>query len=299
VEDLRAFLSTLTDAGNLPDKEDAAADARDQAQDLAFDAMEAASAAQARKLAKRALALDPDCVDALVVLNSLDARTPAKAIEGLKRAVAAGERALGGKFTKDNKGHFWLIIETRPYMRALEELANMLRGQGRHSEAIETYEKMLDLNPNDNQGVRDPLLGLYLATGNLTGAGKLLKRYKDDAMANFSWARVLERFLSSDRTGAATALKAARKGNRFVELYMSGKKAAPKKLPEMYSPGSEEEAILCVDMLASAWAAHPEAVLWLATQVQEEELQAKILKMTPSDKKATPSGTSRKKKTTS
>jgi len=297
MDDLRAFLGTLTDAGNFPDQEDVAMEAKDEAQELAFDAMEAASPAQARKLAKRALAKDPDCVDALVLLNSLDARTPAEAIEGLQKAVAAGERALGGKFTKDNKGHFWLILETRPYMRALGELANMLRGEGRHAEAIETYEKMLELNPNDNQGVRDPLLGLYLVTGNLVSAGKLLKRYNEDSLANFAWARVLERFLSNDRKGAGAALKAARTGNRFVELYMSGKKAVPRNLPEMYSPGSEEEAILCVDMLASAWAAHPEAVLWLATQVQEEELQAKILKMTPSDKNPTSSATPRKKKT--
>lgn len=34
-------------------------------------------------------------------------------------------------------------------------------------EAIKHYEKMLALNPNDNQGVRDPLLGLHLATDNL------------------------------------------------------------------------------------------------------------------------------------
>lgn len=296
VEELREYFGALMNAANLPVPNDAAAEAREEAQELAFDAMEAETRAQARKLAKQALAKDPDCVDAMVLLNSLDARNPEEAIEGLRKAAAAGERALGGTFTKDNKGHFWLILETRPYMRALGELANVLRGQGRHKEAIETYEKMLELNPNDNQGVRDPLLGSYLAIGDLVSAGKLLKKYKDDGMANFAWARVLERFLSQDLKGASAALKTARAGNRFVELYMSGKKPVPKNLPEMYSLGSEDEAILCVDMLASAWAAHPEAVLWLATQVQKEELQAKILKMTPVGKGPAPSGTPRKRK---
>jgi tetratricopeptide (TPR) repeat protein len=281
VDDLRTFLATLNDAGKLPAAEDPKIAAQEEALELAFDAMVAPSPAAARKLASQALALDPDCVDALVLLNSLDARTPDEAIEGLKNAVAVGERSLGAKFTRDNKGHFWLILETRPYMRALGELANLLRSQGRHAEAIGIYEKMLELNPGDNQGVRYLLLGLYLVVGSLIGADKLLRKYKGDAGASVAWARVLERFLSGDKKAAATALKEARKGNKFVELYMAGKKNLPADLPDAYSPGSDEEAILCVDTLAAAWASHPEAVLWLATQVQKEEVKAKILKMKP------------------
>jgi len=298
VEDLRAFLATLTDAGKLPGTEDVRQAAREQAQELVFNAMEAASPVQARKLAKRALDKDPDCVDAMVLLNSLDARTPEQAIEGLQNAVAAGERSLGANFARDNKGQFWLIVETRPYMRALGELANMLRGQGRHAEAINIYEKILELNPNDNQDVRDSLLGLYLATGDFKSAGKILQKFQQDATANLAWARVLERFLSGDKQAAKRTLKIARNKNHFVELFMGGKKAVPRSLPLQYEPGSEDEAILCVDMLASAWAAHPEAVLWLATLVQEEEMQAKILKMTPPETSSEPaaSGVSRKRK---
>jgi hypothetical protein len=126
---------------------------------------------------------------------------------------------------------------------------------------------MLALNPNDNQGVRDPLLGLYLATRNLEGARRLLKEYEEDASANFAWARVLEPFLSKDLSRAAAALKIARKANRFVELYLSGLKSIPKEIPDMYSPGSEEEAVLVLDDLSLAWAEHKEALLWLTGQL--------------------------------
>jgi tetratricopeptide (TPR) repeat protein len=296
VSDLSAFLATLTDAGKLPAADDPKVAAQEEALQLAFDAMVAPSPAIARKLVKRALVLDPACIDALVLLNSLDARTPEKAIEGLKNAIAIGERSLGAKFTRDNKGHFWLILETRPYMRALAELANLLRSLGKHTEAIGTYEKMLELNPGDNQGVRYLLLGLYLVVGNLAGADRLLKTYKNDAGANVAWARVLERFLSGEKKAATAALKTARKENGFVELYMGGKKKLPAYLPDGFAPGSEEEAILCVDTLAAAWASHPEAVLWLATQVQKEEVKAKILKMQPAVG-AKPSGVPGKKKT--
>jgi hypothetical protein len=35
----------------------------------------------------------------------------------------------------------------------------------------------------------------------------------------------------------------------------------------MYSPGSEEEAALCVGYLTPAWAAHQEAIFWLLDQL--------------------------------
>ena len=85
--------------------------------------MEATSEAEARKLAKRALKLDPNCVDALVVMTDLDARSTQAIIAGLQNAVAAGERALGARFIKENTGHFWGLLDTRPYMRAMERLA--------------------------------------------------------------------------------------------------------------------------------------------------------------------------------
>jgi tetratricopeptide (TPR) repeat protein len=262
-DDLNALLDSLHGPSALDGLSDAEADARQEAQELAFDAMEAETEAQARKLAKRALSKDPDCVDALVVLAGIETDSPKQMIERLQMAVAAGERSLGSRFIKENQGYFWGLIETRPYMRAMERLADLKRGVGMNLDAIKHYEKMLALNPNDNQGVRDPLLGLYLATDNLEGARKLLKGYEKDSSANFAWARVLERLLSADRPGAAAALKIARKANRFVELYLSGQKGIPKEMPEMYSPGSDEEAVLVLDNMSLAWAEHKEAVFWL------------------------------------
>lgn len=275
--DLNALMASLAGPSAREGLSDAEANARDEAQQWAFEAMEATSEAQARKLAKRALRLDPDCLDALVVLADLDAHTQREMIEALQKAVAAGERSLGEKFIRENKGDFWLLLETRPYMRAMERLAALLRGEGIRLDAIGVYRRMLELNPNDNQGVRDPLLGLYLETGDLKGAREVLEEYKEDASANFAWARVLERFLSADQPGAAAALKIARKANRFVELYLSGQKGIPKEMPEMYSLGSDEEAVLVLDNMAPAWAEHKEALFWLMEQL----MAGALLKATP------------------
>ena len=157
-------------------------------------------------------------------------------------------------------------------MRAMELLAGLLRGEGISLDAIKVYERMLELNPNDNQGVRDPLLGLYLETGDLKGARELLEQFKEDASANFAWGRVLEKFLAGKSDEASAALKKARRTNRYVELYLTARKSLPKHPPEMYSPGSEEEAALCVGYLSRAWAVHKEALFWLLDQLAVDGL---------------------------
>jgi tetratricopeptide (TPR) repeat protein len=267
-EDLDALTTSLTGPSAHAGMSEPEADAKDEAQQIAFEAMDAATEAHARKLAKRALKIDPDCVDALVVMTDLDAHSTRDRIEGLQRAVAAGERSLGENFIRENKGHFWMLIETRPWMRALELLGASLALAGLRADALRVYEKMLELNPGDNQGVRDPLLSLYLTAGDLAGAGKLLQAY-DDVSANFAWGRVLERFLAGDLKGAERALKSALKANRHVALYLTGRMPLPDRMPEMYEMGSEEEAALCVVGLSAAWDAHKEAVFWLFDRCKE------------------------------
>jgi len=266
-EEVNAYLMAHSGKGFVDPVTGAKLTAKEKAQELAYDAMEAASVAKARKLAEKALALDANCVDALVVMTEIDARSPHEAIDGLQKAVAAGERSLGGaRFFRENKGHFWGLLETRPFMRAIEQLAGVLRSEGQLPEAIRIYERMLELNPNDNQGVRDLLLGLYLAVDDLASAAKLLKKYKEDTLANFSWGRVLERFLAGDETGARAALTKARRQNRFVEQYLSAQRRLPKEMPDSFTVGSDEEAALCVETLAPVLVQHKEAALWLRDQ---------------------------------
>jgi len=268
IEELNAYLASMAGPGLKQSLRDAAPlTPKEEAQELAFNALEAETEEQARKFAKRALAKDPDCVDALVVLSSVEATSPKQAIEGLQKAVAAGERSLGAEFFEDNKGHFWGLLETRPYMRARQQLAEMLRGVGCTVDAIAHYAAMLELNRGDNQGVRYPLLGAYLTVGDLESSRALLKDFEDDAMATFAWGYALERLLSGDLEDASAALKAARKRNRFVELYLTGQKAMPKGMPDSYMLGSEEEAIICVTNLGGAWPEQPEAAQWLVDQV--------------------------------
>jgi tetratricopeptide (TPR) repeat protein len=264
IEEANAFLGTLTGQGLARAMdEQPATDPAWRAQEIAYQAMEAHSPREAAALARQALEVDPDCVDALCTLAHLTSRSQAECVARLKEAVETGERALGKEFIEENRGKFWGVMRTRPYMRARFDLAMALIGGGETEEGIAHWEALLDLNPNDNQGVRDLLLPVYLMYDGLEAARRLLEKYAEEDTAMFNWGRTLERFLSGDLRAAARCLKRARAENRHVEKYLTGSRPAPKHLPDSYGWGDESEAAHCAFFLAVVWKLHPAAILWL------------------------------------
>ena len=102
-------------------------------------------------LARRAIAISRDCADAWSILGDRAPGTTA-ALPFYHEAVAAGERTLGAEYFGKEVGHFWGLVETRPYMRARYALADTLDADGQVDEAIVHYRELIRLNPGDNQG---------------------------------------------------------------------------------------------------------------------------------------------------
>ena len=237
------------------------------AQGLVYDAWEAADADEAFNLLSQAVELDPTNVDAWLGLMDFEPMEDEERIEMLRKLVAMGEKNLGTKVFKKDKGHFWGLLETRPYMRAKSQLALHLMELGRFEESIAAHDDMLELNPNDNQGVRYGLMACYLAVSRLDGTRRLFKQYDErNYSAVWDWAYVLERFLSGDLAGAENALKAARKQNPHAQAYFLERRKLPKSMPGSYSRGSRAEAIIAWDILRHAWKKHPDAHAWLRAQ---------------------------------
>ncbi|MBS1117455.1 MAG: hypothetical protein H6Q87_1839, partial [candidate division NC10 bacterium] len=233
----------------------------EQAQDLMYRAFDARGRRRIQ-IARKALELSPDCADAYVLLaeEAADADT---ALDLYRKAIAAGERAIGPDIMRDEVGHFWGIVATRPYMRAKMGLAHCLQKMNRIEEAIGEYQDLLRLNPNDNEGVRDVLLPLLLVAGRDADAGALLNAYAEDASAMWKYGWALWTFRQEgDSPAARERLGDAIKSNRHVPKYLTGKAEIPDLLPESYSLGSIDEAILCAAEFLDAWKATPGADRW-------------------------------------
>ncbi len=235
----------------------------EKAQDLMYWAFEGRGRRRTQ-LARKALELSADCADAYVVLAE-QASDPETARALYAQGVAAGERALGPQTFEEDAGHFWGMVQTRPYMRARFGLARCLEDLGHVDEAIGHYQEFLRLNPNDNQGVRDVLLPALLATGRDGEAGALLLQFEDDISAAWKYGWALWTFRrEGESQQAKERLREAVRVNRHVPKYLTGKVEWPGPLPESFAFGSEEEAVICADELGDAWRATPSAERWLA-----------------------------------
>jgi tetratricopeptide (TPR) repeat protein len=210
----------------------------------------------------RAVRLDPACLDARMLLAAIAGGPRDELIEEFQQILVTGETDLGKRFFQENNGGFWLLIETRPYMRARARLAELLQDAGRIDEAISHFEAMLQLNPNDNQGVRYTLMCCYLQRGKLEASRILFRRYNEET-ALWLWSRVLERYLATELPEAIDLLAKARKENRYFEEYLTKRRALPKDPPPYYSPGSISEAVVCIVTIGKAWTQYPEALMWL------------------------------------
>jgi tetratricopeptide (TPR) repeat protein len=236
--------------------------ALEQAQELAYDAMEATGRLKV-KLARRALALSEDCGDACIILAEATS-SPEEARDWYQRGVDAGARALGPERLAALAGEFWGHLETRPYMRARLGLAQILRELGQEDVALDHYRELLRLNPNDNQGVRYLLLPTLLEQGRDEEADRLIAEYEGDIQAMWPYAKALRTFrVHGDGDRARAALRTAVASNPLVARYLLAPEAIPPYAPPHFALGSTEEGAYVAEGLHAAFDTTLGALAWL------------------------------------
>jgi tetratricopeptide (TPR) repeat protein len=252
----------------------------EQAQDLIYQAWETPKRGERLRLAWQALDLSPDCADAYVLLAEEAPETVEQAKDLYRQGVEAGERALGPEAFREHAGHFWGLVETRPYMRAKEGLADCLWEMGERQAAVEHYQELLRLNPNDNQGIRYVLLSCLLQLGRTDEAEKHLARYEDEGTAAWLFSKAMLRFLRQGNSPEARqALREAQEANRHVAPYLLGQRQIPRDYPTSVEMGSRSEAVEYVALCQVVWANTPGALDWLAAQVRSRPTPAEQAKL--------------------
>jgi len=244
--------------------------ALDRAQDLICDAWEARGRARIA-LARKALEISPDCADAYVLLAE-NTGSLKRALELYAAGMEAGERAIGQSTFKTDVGHFWGLLETRPYMRARAGFARCLWATERRKEAIEHYRDMLRLNPNDNQGLRYLLAACLIELGCDEELADLLDAYEDDATAEWAYARFLLVFRKhGDSDESRRALADALETNPHAPIYLFGLEKLPRRLPDCVGFGDESEAVSYVANNLGGWMVNEDALEWLVRQLEASQ----------------------------
>jgi len=235
----------------------------EEACELAFQAMEAESTWDQVLLAADALDLDPANLDAERIRIEHSAEDAFEHAEQLASALeeyrlrVSDDDAVAEEFGSD--------VLSRPYLRTLAALGRTQRDAGDLEGAIQTFAEVLELNPRDPNAVAEGLLACHLEAGDHSAAREILDRDGSPiSPVLIGWARVLERYVADDLSGARIALAEARLRGRVVGSLLTGTRDVETEPPTSIA---EVEAFLCYASLLAAWDAHPDAVGWLIDQM--------------------------------
>ncbi len=268
VDQLNEFMKTMQ-GKSLDDLPESTTD-KGRSQDLVLQAYDE-TPAKGKKLIKQALELDPDNADAYNYLASGETNVD-KALALYKQAVEAGERALGEEFMKENKGHFWGLIETRPYMRAKAGVADCLYAKNRVNATIEVYREMIELNPNDNQGVRYLLATILLSKKDLSDYESFVKKYEGEDSALWHYNNALYHFKKMGKSAKSDGeLMKAYKFNPYVMEFMWGLKELPEEMPQYIGRGDENEAVAYIFDAIHTWGKTDGALNWMYEFLMERK----------------------------
>lgn len=259
-EELQTLLNRLV-GQEIPVRKKEDLTDEERAQDLILDAWELPPD-QGKEKALQALSLDSSCIEAYEYLGGIG-RDLDKAISYYETGIIIGRNRFGGEFMEENKGHFWGIFETRPFMRCLQNYADCLYMKEQVKECVSVLEELIELNPNDNQGVRDQL-GLYYLQLDKLGKFKALNNaYSEDMSAFHHFNLALFTYKSEGRTAKADdLLRVAISENKFVAPKLIQQKYTD-EFPDYYSYGDEREALYYTSYAKAIWWHTFGAIAWI------------------------------------
>lgn len=221
---------------------------REQSDDLLFEAYEEPIKTKAIKLAKQALELNPNNIDAENFIIKHEANTIKKLNkyeETLNKEKANLEKE--DFFNKENIGIFWGLMGTRPYMRTKHSYMLTLMELGRYTEAIKQGEELLKLCESDNLGIRYLIIGLYTVLEKFAEAEEIYNKYSDDSTFMLFPLSIMY-YKKGDYKKCKKLLKKIQENNEYLLDYLIGRKKFTKSKVEdieingTYSWGSEAEA---------------------------------------------------------
>lgn len=233
----------------------------EQAQELIYDAWEAGPEKRA-ELARKALALCPQCADAYLLMAEA-APAGDERVELCRMALKAGRETLNEEPAQATEDQ-WTRLEARPYLRARAGMARALWEIGRAREAINEYSVLMDLNPGDNLGLRYLVLPLLIEARRMSEALSLARRWGGEPSGEWTYNLALLLFQHEGSTPRATEmLRQALRANPAIPGYLMGLRSLPAHAPDTVSFGGDDEAVDYCHRAQGAWRSVTGALDWL------------------------------------
>jgi len=190
-----------------------------------YDYIDMAHAAKTKKEQienlNKALELEPDNIDAKIMLiyaENKDSMTHMKLLKEL--ADAEEDKMIKSGFMEENKGIFYGVIETRPFMRLLAKLRIQYISLSMLGAARKLSEHMIELCENDNLGCRYVLMAIYAYMCDEKAALKLWKKYHNAEDAQLLLSLSMLYYRMNDLEKAKDYLKSVQKVNKDTKKFI-------------------------------------------------------------------------------
>ena len=159
---------------------------------------------------ERILTVDPECIEALICRTGWNVDPEAR-IDQLEDIINTNERMIESTF-RGREIPWWSDHRTRPYMRAMEYLGNELIQAEYVDDALEIYAELLELNQNDNQGIRYQILGESLLHHKSTYWNKAYPLVRNEDTPFVLYCLAIQLYITAGNKSAAkkAAVKAFR-----------------------------------------------------------------------------------------
>lgn len=224
----------------------------------------------------KALELEPDNLDASLMLVNENSKSELERLNALEKLIEAGDRQMTEEgYFRDSTGNFWLVLETRPYMRVRAEYFDALIDCGMMRAAAKEGERLIELCEDDNLGIRFRLIHLYAALEEEKAAKKLLEKYSehDETMLMLSMAALYFKLNKLDI--AEDYLRRLTLINKDTKKFFSGlikgdaEKFADALSPYGYRPYTLEELIVAFMENHYLYRLLPEFFIWANDRIKK------------------------------
>lgn len=248
----------------------------DDLMELAEQKYEEGDEKGALRLARKAQKMDPDNLDIDLFLMAGEEGDLDKTLRKFQRILEKGKNILEkqGCFQED-VGHFWQVLETRPYIRVKGQYVLLLAHAGKLKKAVQEAEDIIRLNESDNLGMRYVLMHLYAALEDAESAQKLLEKYSEYEEGPIFLALTLLYYKLDETDQARKYLRQLTRINKetraFVRDVLTDKvKRVLSKIEKQggVSPFSEEELVEAYDENMIFYLGTPNFFNWAAYELK-------------------------------
>ncbi|MEM0466076.1 MAG: hypothetical protein QXX20_00530 [Candidatus Thermoplasmatota archaeon] len=232
--------------------------------DVGCEFLEKGAVGKAERLFRDVLRKAPLHIDALhhlaIILDEKGQET--EALQLWEQGVAIGRQAFPKTFAPGDRLE-WGWLENRPFLRCLHGLALAVHDAGDAGRSTCLLEELLSYNPDDNQGIREFLIGAYLEEQKYQNALQLCRKYSDDCSPGILYGYPLVLFkLGKQEPAKRKLLEAVNYSPKIAkELLKKNHKPPKSDMPGYITVGGWDEAYEYWRCFGRFW--DEEALQWL------------------------------------